>query len=397
MNKPVQAIDTHSVMFITQRPEVIMVEGKGSWITDNNGKRYLDFLQGWAVNCLGHSNPGMVAALNAQAKKLINPSPAFYNEPMIGLSNLLTSNSCFDKVFFANSGAEANEGAIKLARKWGQINKNGAFEIITFEHSFHGRTLATMSASGKPGWDTMFAPQVAGFPKAELNDLESVRKLVTDKTVAVMIEPIQGEGGVIPSTKEFMYELRKFTKENNILLIADEVQAGCGRTGSLFAYQHYGIEPDIMTLGKGIGGGVPLAALMASDAAACFVPGDQGGTYNGNPLMTAVGISVIEQLLAPGFLDGVKAKGELLKSELLKLSAEFNLEGERGEGLLRALMLGKDIGGKLVELARDRSPEGLLINSPRPNLLRFMPALNVREDEIRQMANMLRELLKKTA
>jgi acetylornithine/N-succinyldiaminopimelate aminotransferase len=394
MNKPVQAIDTHAVMFITKRPEVIMVEGKGSWITDNNGKPYLDFLQGWAVNCLGHSNPGMVAALNAQAKKLINPSPAFYNKPMIGLSNLLTKNSCFDKVFFANSGAEANEGAIKLARKWGQLNKNGAFEIITFEHSFHGRTLATMSASGKPGWDTMFAPQVAGFPKAELNDLESVKKLVTDKTVAVMIEPIQGEGGVIPATKEFMHELRKFTKENNILLIADEVQAGCGRTGTLFAYQHYGIEPDIMTLGKGIGGGVPLAALMATDAVACFVPGDQGGTYNGNPLMTAVGISVIEQLLAPGFLDSVKTKGELLKAELLKLSAEFNLEGERGEGLLRALMLGKDIGGKLVELARDRNPEGLLINSPRPNLLRFMPALNVSEDEIRQMANMLRELLK---
>jgi acetylornithine/N-succinyldiaminopimelate aminotransferase len=394
MNKPVQAIDTHAVMFITKRPEVIMVEGKGSWITDNNGKPYLDFLQGWAVNCLGHSNPGMVTALNAQAKKLINPSPAFYNEPMIGLSNLLTKNSCFDKVFFANSGSEANEGAIKLARKWGQLNKNGAFEIITFEHSFHGRTLATMSASGKPGWDTMFAPQVAGFPKAELNDLESVKKLVTDKTVSVMIEPIQGEGGVIPATKEFMHELRKFTKENNILLIADEVQAGCGRTGTLFAYQHYGIEPDIMTLGKGIGGGVPLAALMATDAVACFVPGDQGGTYNGNPLMTAVGISVIEQLLAPGFLDSVKAKGELLKSELLKLSAEFNLEGERGEGLLRALMLGKDIGGKLVELARDRNPEGLLINSPRPNLLRFMPALNVSEDEIRQMANMLRELLK---
>jgi acetylornithine/N-succinyldiaminopimelate aminotransferase len=397
MNKPVQAIDSHSVMFITKRPEVIMVEGKGSWITDNNGKRYLDFLQGWAVNCLGHSNPGIVSALNAQAKKLINSSPAFYNEPMIGLSNLLTGNSCFDKVFFASSGAEANEGAIKLARKWGQLNKNGAFEIITFDHSFHGRTLATMSASGKPGWDTMFAPQVPGFPKADLNDLESVKKLVTDKTVAVMIEPIQGEGGVIPATKEFMHALRKFTKENNILLIADEVQAGCGRTGTLFAYQHYGIEPDIMTLGKGIGGGVPLAALMATDAAACFVPGDQGGTYNGNPLMTAVGISVIEQLLAPGFLDSVKAKGELLKSELLKLSAEFNLEGERGEGLLRALMLGKDIGGKLVELARDQNPEGLLINSPRPNLLRFMPALNVSEDEIRQMANMLRELLKQTA
>lgn len=397
MNKPLQTIDTHSVMFITPRPEVVMVEGKGSWLTDNNGKRYLDFLQGWAVNCLGHGNPGMIEALNTQAKKLINPSPAFYNEPMIGLSNLLTENSCFNKVFFANSGAEANEGAIKLARKWGQLNKSGAFEIITFDHSFHGRTLATMSASGKPNWDTMFAPQVAGFPKADLNDLESVKKLVTDKTVAVMLEPVQGEGGVIPATKEFMLELRKFTKENNILLIADEVQAGCGRTGALFAYQNYGIEPDIMTLGKGIGGGVPLAALLATDAVACFVPGDQGGTYNGNPLMTAVGISVIEQLLAPGFLDSVKAKGELLKSELLKLCADFNLEGERGEGLLRALMLGKDIGPKLVELARDRGPEGLLINSPRPNLLRFMPALNVSDDEIRQMCNMLRELLKEVA
>lgn len=390
-------IDTHSVMFITQRPDIVMVEGNGSWLTDNNGKRYLDFLQGWAVNCLGHSNPGMIAALNAQAKKLINPSPAFYNEPMIGLSNLLTSNSCFNKVFFANSGAEANEGAIKLARKWGQLNKSGAFEIITFDHSFHGRTLATMSASGKPGWDTMFAPQVPGFLKADLNDLDSVKKLVSDKTVAVMLEPVQGEGGVIPTTKKFMRELRQFTKENNILLIVDEVQAGCGRTGTLFAYQQYGIEPDIMTLGKGIGGGVPLAALLATDAVACFVPGDQGGTYNGNPLMTAVGISVIEQLLAPGFLDNVKAKGELLKSELLKLSAEFHLEGERGEGLLRALMLGKDIGGKLVELARERNPEGLLINSPRPNLLRFMPALNIADDEIRQMCGMLRELLKEAA
>jgi len=397
MNKPAQTIDTHSVMFITPRPEVIMVEGRGSWLTDNNGKRYLDFLQGWAVNCLGHCNPGMIEALNVQARKLINPSPAFYNEPMIGLSNLLTQNSCFNKVFFANSGAEANEGAIKLARKWGQLNKSGAFEIITFDHSFHGRTLATMSASGKPNWDTMFAPQVGGFPKADLNDLESVKKLVNDKTVAVMLEPVQGEGGVIPTTKEFMLELRKFTKENNILLIADEVQAGCGRTGALFAHQNYGIEPDIMTLGKGIGGGVPLAALLATDAVACFVPGDQGGTYNGNPLMTAVGISVIEQLLAPGFLDSVKAKGELLKSELLKLCAEFNLEGERGEGLLRALMLGKDIGPKLVDLARDRSPEGLLINSPRPNLLRFMPALNISDDEIRQMCNMLRELLKEVA
>jgi acetylornithine/N-succinyldiaminopimelate aminotransferase len=372
-----------------------MVEGSGSWLTDQNGKRYLDFLQGWAVNCLGHCNPGVVNALHQQAQKLINPSPAFYNGPMIRLSDLLTANSCFDKVFFANSGAEANEGAIKLARKWGQLHKNGAYEIITFDHSFHGRTLATMSASGKPGWDTMFAPQVPGFPKANLNDIESVKKCITDKTVAIMLEPVQGEGGVIPCDDSFMRELRQLTQENNLLLIVDEVQAGFGRTGTLFAYQQYGIEPDIMTLGKGIGGGVPLAALLCTDDVACFVPGDQGGTYNGNALMTAVGISVIDQLLAPGFLQSVITKGELLQSELLKLSSEFGLQGERGKGLLRALMLGKDIGGKLVDLARDLEPEGLLINSPRPDLLRFMPALTVSNDEIRQMCAILRVLLKK--
>ena len=397
MNKPIdpRPVDAHSVMFITKRPDIVMVEGKGSWLTDQNGKRYLDFLQGWAVNCLGHCNPGIVNALHQQAQKLINPSPAFYNEPMIRLSDLLTENSCFDKVFFANSGAEANEGAIKLARKWGQLHKNGAYEIITFDHSFHGRTLATMSASGKPGWDTMFAPQVPGFPKAELNDINSVKKCITDKSVAVMLEPVQGEGGVIPCDDQFMRDLRQLTKEHNLLLIVDEVQAGFGRTGKLFAYQNYGIEPDIMSLGKGIGGGVPLAALLCRDEVACFVPGDQGGTYNGNALMTAVGISVIEQLLAPGFLQSVVTKGALLQSELLKLSSEFGLQGERGKGLLRALMLGMDIGGKLVDLAREHQPEGLLINSPRPDLLRFMPALTVSNEEIMTMCAILRTLLKK--
>jgi len=390
-------IDTHSLMFITKRPDIVMMSGQGSWLVDNNGKRYLDFLQGWAVNCLGHANPGMIAALEQQAKKIINPSPAFFNEPMIQLADLLTANSCFDKVFFANSGAEANEGVIKLARKWGKLHKNGAYEIITFNHSFHGRTLATMSASGKPGWDTIFAPQVPGFPKAELNDLASVEKLITDKTVGVMLEPVQGEGGVIPATKEFMQALRALTKKHGILMIVDEVQTGCGRTGKLFAHQLSNVEPDIMSLGKGIGGGVPLAALLATDAVACFEAGDQGGTYNGNPLMTAVGISVMEQLLAPGFLDEVIAKGEYLKNHLLALTQEFSLEGERGEGLLRALRLGRDIGPDLVERARQLNPEGLLLNSPRPNLLRFMPALNIERRELDQMIEMLRGLLKTAA
>ena len=218
--------NTHSIMFVTKRPDIEMVSGQGSWLVDNNGKRYLDFLQGWAVNCLGHSDPGMLAALSAQASKVINPSPAFYNQPMIELADMLTERSCFDKVFFANSGAEANEGAIKLARKWGRMHKNSAYQIITFDHSFHGRTLATMSASGKPGWDTMFAPQVNGFPKADLNDIASVERLINDQTVAVMLEPVQGEGGVIPATKAFMQQLRALTTAHNVLLIVDEVQSG---------------------------------------------------------------------------------------------------------------------------------------------------------------------------
>ncbi|MCF8195477.1 MAG: acetylornithine transaminase [Polynucleobacter sp.] len=386
--------DTHSIMFITKRPDIEMVSGEGSWLTDHEGKQYLDFVQGWAVNCLGHSNPGIISALETQARKVINPSPAFYNQPMIELADLLTKHSCFDKVFFANSGAEANEGAIKLARKWGKIHKDHAFEIITFDHSFHGRTIATMSASGKPGWDTMYAPQIPGFPKADLNDLDSVERLINPKTVAIMLEPVQGEGGVIPATPEFMQALRALTKKHGILLIVDEVQAGCGRTGKLFAHQLSHIEPDIMTLGKGIGGGVPLAALLCTDAVACFEPGDQGGTYNGNPLMCAVGVSVIQQLTAPGFLDEVIAKGAYLKSRLLETSAEFGLDGERGEGLLRALKLGRDIANELVEEARIMAPIGLIINAPRPNLLRFMPALTVSRSEIDQMLVMLKQLLR---
>lgn len=399
MNKPEapnHAFDrypTEALLYITNRPPLVFTEGQGMWLTDHNGKRYLDWLQGWAVNCLGHSPQCLQDALVAQAKKVINPSPAFFNEPSIKLANMLTEHSCFDRVFFANSGAEANEGAIKLARKWGKIHKNATgenrFEIITFEHSFHGRTLATMSASGKEGWDTMFAPQVPGFPKAELNNLASVEALIGKHTVAVMLEPVQGEGGVIPATKAFMQGLRALTTKHDLLLIVDEVQAGMGRTGKLFAYQLSDIEPDIMTLGKGIGGGVPLSALLCKEACAVFEPGDQGGTYNGNPLMTAAGIAVLEELLKPGFLQSVIDKGNYLRDGLLKLSDQHGLDGERGEGLLRALKLGKPIGGKIVEIARDLEPQGLLLNSPRPDLLRFMPALNVTTAEIDLMLALL--------
>jgi acetylornithine/N-succinyldiaminopimelate aminotransferase len=389
--------DVNALLQVTNRPPLVFTEGRGMWLSDHAGKRYLDFVQGWAVNCLGHSPDCIHDALSAQSRKVINPSPAFYNEPAIELASLLTANSCFDRVFFASSGAEANEGAVKLARKWGKLHKNTAgenrHEIITFNGGFHGRTIAMMSASGKPGWDTIFAPQVPGFPKAELNDIASVEKLITDRTVAVMLEPVQGESGVIPAAPEFMQALRALTKQRGLLLIVDEVQAGMGRCGPLFAYELSAIEPDIMTLGKGIGGGVPLAALLCKEEFACFEPGDQGGTYTGNPLMAAVGAAVTKALLAPGFLDAAKANGAYLGAQLVKLSERHGLQGERGTGLLRALKLGKDIGPQLVDAARDMQPVGLLLNAPRPDLLRFMPALNVTTGEIDQMTAMLSDLL----
>ncbi|MBC7203247.1 MAG: acetylornithine transaminase [Pusillimonas sp.] len=383
----------NALMEITARPDLVFTKGQGSWLQDHTGKRYLDFLQGWAVNCLGHCPEPLVNALQQQAQQLINPSPAFYNQPSLDLAKRITGSSCFDRVFFANSGGEANEGAIKLARKWGRLNKNGAYKIITFNHGFHGRTLATMSASGKPGWDTLFAPQVDGFRKADLNDLDSVKALIDGQTVAVMLEPVQGEAGVIPANAQFMHDLRELTRQHDMLLIVDEVQTGMGRTGKLFAYQHFDIEPDIMTLAKGIGGGVPLAALCAREAVSCFEHGDQGGTYNGNPLMAAAGIAVFDTVSAPGFLEAANARAEQLSAGLVSLSAKWDMQGERGLGLLRALRLGKGDGAAIVAAARDRAPEGLLLNAPRPELLRFMPALNISVEEVDLMLSWLDEII----
>jgi acetylornithine/N-succinyldiaminopimelate aminotransferase len=384
---------TNALMEITSRPDLVFVRGQGSWLEDHAGKRYLDFVQGWAVNTLGHCAPEMQKALLDQSKLLMNPSPAFYNLPSIELAERLTGASVFDRVFFANSGGEANEGAIKLARKWGQVNKNGAYKIITMNHGFHGRTLATMSASGKPGWGKMFAPQVEGFPKAEINDLESVRKLIDDQTVAIMLEPVQGEAGVIPATKEFMQGLRKLADEHKLLFIVDEVQTGMGRTGTMFAYQQSDVVPDIMTLAKGIGGGVPLAALLARQEVCVFSHGDQGGTYNGNPLMAAVGVAVFDALAAPGFMESVNARAKQLSEGLLALSAKWGMKGERGMGLLRALVMDRDDGPAIVEAARNLAPNGLLLNAPRGNLLRFMPALNVTAEEIDTMLAQLDGLI----
>ena len=295
-------------------------------------------------------------------------------------------------MFFANSGAEANEGAIKLARKYGALHRGGAYEIITFEGGFHGRTLATMSASGKKAFEPLFEPKVKGFRKAKLNDIASVKELINGNTVGIMLEPIQGEAGVWSATDQFLRELRALTTEHDLLLIFDEIQTGMGRTGKLFHYEHAEIEPDIMTLGKGIGGGVPLAALLASEQASCFEHGDQGGTFNGNPLMCAAGLAVLEEVSKSEFLKAAVDAGLFLESELQKLSARHGLGEVRGRGLLLALDLKLPIGPALVAQAL---PAGLLLNSPQPDALRFMPALNVTREEISEMIDGLDAILTK--
>jgi len=379
-----------ALMEITARPPTVFVRGEGSWLWDDSGRRYLDFIQGWAVNCLGHSPSVVAEALAEQAKLLLTPSPAFYNGPSLKLAKALVDHSCFDRVFFANSGAEANEGAIKLARKYGALHRNGAHEIITFEGGFHGRTLATMSASGKKAFEPLFEPKVSGFPKATLNDLASVKRLISDQTVGVMLEPIQGEAGVWPATDQFLRDLRALTKTHGLLLIVDEIQTGMGRTGKLFHYEHAGIEPDIMTLGKGIGGGVPLAALLATEAASCFAHGDQGGTFNGNPLMCAAGLAVLEEVSKPDFLKSAVDAGLFLESELQRISARHGLGEVRGRGLLLALDLKLPIGAAIAAQALQA---GLLLNSPQPDSLRFMPALNVTRAEISEMIDQLDVIL----
>ena len=387
----VTAAQDSRLMAITDRPAAVMERGAGSYLWDESGGRYLDFIQGWAVNSLGHAPEEICQALTAQSRQLITPSPALHNRPQLDLAQLLTHNGVFAQVHFTNSGAEANEAAVKLARKWGQQNKAGAHQIITTHNAFHGRTLAMMSASGKPGWDSMYPPMPKGFQHLPFGDIDAIRAAITDHTLAVMLEPIQGEAGVVVPPPGYLRELRDLTNDKNVLLILDEVQTGIGRTGRLYAHQHDSVVPDIMTLGKGIGGGVPLAAVLATEHACCFEPGNQGGTYNGNPLMAAVGKRVVEAVMAPGFLANVRAREVQLRAGLTELAHEFELGEVRGQGLLYALCLPAGNAAAVCERAFEN---GLLINPARPDILRFMPSLRVSIDEIREMLELLRSSLR---
>ncbi len=378
------------LMAINARPQQVFVRGQGAWLWDAQGQRYLDWLQGWAVNALGHCPPVLTQALAVQSQRLLTPSPAFYNAPSLELAALLCELSGLDQVFFGSTGAEANETAIKLARKWGRLHRGGAFQIISFDNAFHGRNLATMAASGKPGWDQMFAPHMPGFLKAKLNDLDSVKAQLSAHCTAVMLELVQGEAGVQPATLAFVQALRALCDEHGLLLIVDEVQTGCGRLGQMFGFEGYGVRPDIMTLGKGLGGGVPLSAVLARQHASVFEWGDHGGTLAGNPLMCAVGLAMVRELARPAFLAQVRARGAHMEQGLRAISEEFGLGEVRGKGLLWALELGGLSGPELVHACHTL---GLLLNAPRPHCLRFMPPLNMTELELQNGLSLLRQAL----
>lgn len=379
MNDPIafEHYPVDALMRVTQRPEAVFVRGSGNWLWDSTGRRYLDLVQGWAVNTLGHSPAVVVEAISRQAGRLMHGGPGLYNDRAIELADRLATLSALDRVFFTNSGSEANEGAIKLARKFGQVHRGGAHTVISFTNGFHGRTLATMAASGKPGFDRIFPPAMPGFVKVPFNDLAAVEQAITRDAVAVMLELVQGEAGVIEADPAFVAGLRTLCDRHGLLLIVDEVQTGIGRCGTLFAHEQFGVKPDIMTLGKGLGGGVPIGAVLAREAVCCFAPGDQGGTYNGNALVCAGALAVVDAVTAPGFLAAVRERGAQLAAGLAALSARHGLGAVRGRGLLLSMGLADGVdANRVAEAARTADGDGLLINPVRPDRLRLMPALD---------------------
>ncbi|MBS1126406.1 MAG: acetylornithine aminotransferase [Nitrospirae bacterium] len=383
----------HYLMHTYNRFPVAIRKGRGMKVWGTDGKEYLDFLGGVAVNCLGHCHPKVVIAIQKQAQRLIHISNYFHIESQTKLAKILVENSFADKVFFCNSGAEANEAAIKLARRYfKEVSGKNKFEIITAFNSFHGRTLGTLSATGQEKFKIGFDPLVPGFTHVDFNDIGAIENAITKDTCAVMLEPIQGESGVKIPAPDYLGEVRKLCDRHGILLILDEVQTGMGRTGKLFAYEHSGITPDIMTLAKGLGGGVPIGAMLATDTvAAAFVPGTHGSTFGGNPLACSAAIATIDVLIEDGFiLDQCKRMGEYFKKKLEELQKEFPsiIAEVRGVGLLVGMELTRD-GAPIVQACLER---GLLINCTAGNILRFMPALIITEKEIDHLVDVLGQI-----
>lgn len=386
------AARTH-LMNVGHKPSVVMARGEGLYLFDVEGRRYLDFVGGWAVDCLGHAPPAVAEALAAQSRELVNASPSYWNVPQVAFARRLTEVTGLGKVWFGSTGAEVNEGAVKLARKWGRLQRGGAFEVITTRNSFHGRTLAMMAATGKPGWDTLYPPVVPGFVHVPFDDLEAIAAAVTARTVAVMVEPVQGEGGAVPASPGYLRGLRALCDRHGLLLILDEVQTGYGRTGAMFAFQAQHVRPDVLTLAKGMGAGFPVAALLARDEVSVFEPGDQGGTYSGQPLAMAVGLRVLEEVERQGLPARAAELGAYLRERLTELERDGLVTGVRGAGLLLAFDVVQRKGAEVVAGAMDR---GLLVNSPRPQAVRLMPPLVVSHAQVDKAVGVLREVLEET-
>lgn len=376
------ALCRECLMPSVQRPYPVFVRGQGSWLWDNEDRVYLDFTQGGAANSLGHSPSVLIQAMAAQAQALINPGAGFYNRSMLKLAERLCLSTGSDQAYLLGSGSEACEAAIKLARKWGQLHRGGAAHIITASNSCHGRGFAGLSASSSPRLGNRFEPQLPGFSHVPFNDLPALHAAVGAHTVAIMLEPVQGEAGVIPATEHYIKGVERLCRELGILLILDEVQTGIGRCGTLLAEQVYGVRADISVLGKGLGGGVPLAALLARGSACCFEVGELDGTHHGNALMSAAGLAVLDTVLAHGFLEQVRDTGLYLRDGLVRLANRHGQGAVRGHGLFWGLSLADDVGQALVKAARD---EGLLISAPQPDCLRFTPALSVSKATIDDM------------
>jgi acetylornithine/N-succinyldiaminopimelate aminotransferase len=373
-----------------KRNPVAITRAKGSWVWDDKGKKYLDFFSGLAVSGIGHNMPSVVAAVKAQAGRLLHTSNLYYTEPAAQLAEQLCKRSFADKVFFSNSGSEANECAIKIARRHG-YKRGGRHEIIVFENSFHGRTLGALAATAQPKFHEGFGPLPTGFPVAKVNDLRSVERLVTEKTTAILIEPVQGEGGIYPATDDFLKGLRELANREQLLLMFDEVQCGLGRLGTLFAYQYFGVEPDVLALAKGLGGGMPIAATLAKDTVAELLnPGDHGTTFGGNPVCSAAALAVLK-LLTPALLKRVKQDAETLDQDIRALVANHQKVKEvRSAGYMIGIELTVP-GAPYVQACRDR---GLLINCTQGNILRFLPPLAISPAEKRFALTILRDILK---
>jgi predicted acetylornithine/succinylornithine family transaminase len=388
-NAEIIAMTAQHVMTTYRRAPIAFARGEGAWLVDMDGKRYLDFIGGIAVSALGHAHPRLVKAIAEQAARVLHVSNLYHITEQAQLAKWLTDHSAFDRVFFCNSGAEANEAAIKLARKWGRRDGEDRYEIIVADQSFHGRTLGALAATMQPKYQAPFGPLPAGFVSVPFNNMDAIPAATTTRTVAVMLEPVQGESGIMPATTEYLRSVREWCDARGLLLILDEVQTGMGRTGKLFAYEHYGIAPDVMTLAKGLGGGVPIGALLTKESVAALVPGDHGTTFGGNPLACAAGLAVAGAMDEDKLPDHAAAMGGRFAQGLQRLVAQGLATAVRGLGLLLALDLAVD-ASTVVDACRDH---GLLINAVQPKALRFAPPLIVEAAEIDHALTILERVL----